>query len=235
MPAIIRVQAFARMRKAQTDYQRYLLENRSSSTIQLSWFASIRRADFKVRWAALRMQAKHRAAAQLQKMARAFLARRLFRRSMLSMTGRRIYAAKTIFRAWISFKYNKRFESLLYDHKRKLRLERLERIQKARLEVEEDLEELHGDRVEAEQVVTKIKKRITQLDKFHIQADTRLSHLERELETMTPEDFERGWAEAFGNEYDCMQVSSYFSFLFSPSFLLSFFLSLVFLSLSLQS
>jgi len=204
LPAVLKVQTYGRMMVCKRDYLQLKLENRSAANIQLHWRASIKRAALKIQWAEAKRRARDLSVAKMQKIVRGYFGRKYYRHLSLSIAGKRILAAKTIIKAWVNFRNSKRYQALLDVHREKLYHKRLVKIRAARLEVEKDLEEVHKDKKLCLLQIDRCKKRVVELDVFHIEADTRINNLEKEIEACEPEDFERGWAEAFGNEYDCI-------------------------------
>ena len=113
-------------------------------------------------------------------------------------------AAKTIIKAWVTFRDSKRYEVLLDNHRTELYDKKLARVREARLSVIEDLKEVHKDLKLCIEQQERCKKRIKELDTFHVESDSRIALLEEEIENVEPEDRERGWEEAFINEYECL-------------------------------
>ncbi len=206
IPAVILVQSYGRMFVCQRDYLTIKRENNAATFIQLQYWASIARAEMKRRWAEARLRVRHQNAAQIQKIVRAFLSRKLFSRMQITDVGKRMLAAKTILRAWVTYRDSKRFEYLFDEHRTNIWKGKLVKIAEARLKVENDKEEIISDKEQAYIQLDRCRSRIKELDTFHIEADQRLARLDEEIEACTPEDRVRGWEEAFLNEYNCMNA-----------------------------
>ena len=90
---------------------------------------------------------------------------------------------------------------LLDDNRSTFYSKRLPKFSKARDEIEEDRAEIREDIKAAENLKDRHNTRRIALENFITEAQHRNAHIEKELYGLTPEDFERGWDEAFGSEF----------------------------------
>ena len=56
----------------------------------------------------------------------------------------------------------------------------------------------------AEDAIRRSKERIKLLDTFTVEVAARIPKIRHEMATLQPEDYERGWADAFGNEFESL-------------------------------
>ena len=60
----------------------------------------------------------------------------------------------------------------------------------------------HGLNASQEHSMRRATKRLNELKDFRAEAQLRLPKVEKEIDSLTPEDIEHNWHEAFGNEYE---------------------------------
>lgn len=202
IPTVIKLQAVVRRHSAKMMVFHIRRRRRASICIQCAWRCYCARLVLteKRRLEFIRKQGL--VAAKIQKVVRAYLARRVFRARLYSEVGRRLIAAKKIMRAWVNFRNYRRFQKLMDEHKLKLYFNRALKMKKCREELEEDIIEIRKDIQEASNAMIKVRKRAKELDTFIIETELRLPEIERELLTMGVEDVERGWGESFGLEFE---------------------------------
>jgi len=209
IPAIIKVQTWARMICAYREYTTRKRQVNAACRIQKSYRYSIARAEAMQRWEESMRRRKDLLVAQMQRIVRGYQARKLYRRLARTMNGRRIAAAKTIIKAWVNFKNSKRFSVLIEEHRIDTLSKKINRLQHALQESARDSSEIDTDIENTKRAILKTKERIKKLDTFRIQAEVRIDNLSNNLKSITPEDFERGWAEAYDQEYTSLnQVMS---------------------------
>ena len=204
IPAVILVQTWCRMFVVRREYQDLRRRKKAATVIQRCYRYSISRAEALARWHASLARKRDLMVAQMQKIVRAFQARKLFKRLAFASNGKRILAAKTILRAWINFRNSKRFTTLLEEFRVEMLGKKIIKLQSANVENELDRKEIHFDIHNIKKAIQKTKDRIKSLDVFRIQAEVRLNTVAKELKNITTEDFERGWAEAYDQEYSSL-------------------------------
>lgn len=158
-----------------------------------------------LKWKENMMKQRGKVAAKIQKIWRGKSARMLFRRMILSYNGRRVRAAKTILKAWINFKLSKRFIVLLEEHRDKYLKDKMERLIDAWKENDEDREEILIDIDNLKGSMLVVKDRLKVISRFKVEAEIRSNHVAQALRGLEPEDFERGWAEAYDHEFESLQ------------------------------
>lgn len=201
IPAIIKVQTWTRMFCAYREYTELRRRRIAACRIQKSYRYSIARAEAMRRWEESMRRRKDLVVAQMQKIVRGFQARKFYRRLARTMNGRRISAAKTILKAWVNFRNSRRFTVLIEEHRIQTLSKKVVRLQAALQECTKDMEEINGDIMNSKKSIEKVKERIKKLTLFRIQSEIRIDNLKDNLKNITPEDFERGWAEAYDQEF----------------------------------
>ena len=201
IPAVIKTQSVIRAFRAKIFVKRKLLEIKSANICQNAWRNLQARREMLRRWKAAREKYIFDTAAIIQKNVRRHLRRIKYPSLKLINRGRILYAAKVIIRAWQTYKYSKRMQLLLDDNRSIFYSKRLPRFEKARVEIEEDRAEIGEDIKIAQNLKERYLTRKVTLENFVAEAQHRNAHIEKELHGLTPEDFERGWDEAFGSEY----------------------------------
>ena len=204
IPAVIRTQSIIRMHIAWKDMQILKLEHKSARRIQHSYRRAIARRIALARWLEMRRIFRNSMAAQIQRIIRGFQARKAYRLLTLVNIHKRVLAAKTILKAWVNFKNGKRFQQLLDDFRIEYLSKRIEKLKKARAEVEKDIDEITGDKNVVLRALARINERLKVLTAFCIEATIRIDVVGNDLRKVTPDDFERGWAEALDQEFSSL-------------------------------
>jgi len=151
---------------------------------------------------------RHAMATQCQAFVRGCLARMKLPALALSISGKRVFAAKVIQRAWINFRNLRRFEKLM-DENRAIHLaRRLVTIKDSRTDLEKDLVEIRRDLDVVIATCARNKERIKDLDDFMVETNMRLPVLVEELNSISMEDVNQGWGEAMGHEFECLTYQS---------------------------
>jgi hypothetical protein len=204
IPAIIKVQAYTRLMNQYRAYKILVHRHASARKIQFCWRRLIIWRKAREQWKLMRIIFLNNKAAIIQKHIRRMLARLNFSKILLLTEGKKILAAKKIMRAWVNFLYSKRLEILLDENRAKFYQEKLNGIDEIRNEVKFDQEEILVDIQLADEAIAKIKHRLNEIDTFIIESDLRIEKIQIEMSNLTPDDFERGWAEAFGSEFSML-------------------------------
>jgi len=118
--------------------------------------------------------------------------------------GRRLYAAKVIMRAWVTFVQGKRLQLLLDDNRQSFYKARLSKFAASRAEIEKDRDEIKNDIKVMLQLRDRHQARMKQIDNFQVEAQLRSAIIGKEMENLTPEDFDSGWGDAFGSEFEVL-------------------------------
>lgn len=202
IPAIIRIQAVMRKYIAIAAYEIKIVSSRASTFIKRWYKRMLVRALYHERQRKLREVYKASMAAQIQKMIRAHQARRLFHRMRITESSNRILAGKIILRAWVSFRDGRRFRKLFDEHLAKIQQSVVNKMVIAREQVISDKSEALADLEHSRKTVERVKVRLKEVDLFFTESEMRVQKIQRELDALTPEDIDRGWAEAFGTELD---------------------------------
>jgi len=140
----------------------------------------------------------------MQKYVRRWLVRIQYHRKLLEHDGRIRLAAKIIARAWNNFVLSRRYRHLLDEHRRKMNHQKIHKYIENRKELHVDIGEIENDLAIAHKSIDRLKDRIRLVEEFQAQASIRAGTVKREMSELQVEDFERGWAEALGQEYETL-------------------------------
>lgn len=201
IPAVIKTQSYIRAFRAKLFVKRKLLELHTSIKLQNAWRCCIARRVLKKKRREASLKYLFDQAAVIQKYVRRRLAIVKYPSRKLINRGRVIYAARVILRAWQTYKYSKRMQFLLDDNRSSYYTQRLPKFKAAIAEIQEDREEIGNDIKITMALKERRTDRLDTLENFCAEAQHRNAHIEKELENLDPEDFERGWDEAFNIEY----------------------------------
>lgn len=204
IPAIIATQAIIRMHIKQKEYITLRRDHRMASIIQLAYICYRARLVFARKYREFLLRKKGSYAIKIQSIVRAFIARKIFKKKLLAVVGKRMIAAKTILRAWVNFTVTRRMNALMVEHRAKLHHEKTAKMKGLREEILLDLNEIREDIKNAQQVTSKARKRAKILDDFIIEAEMRMPDLAKSMEEIDMEDVERGWGEAYGTEFEML-------------------------------
>ena len=204
IPAVIFTQSQIRGWIARKKVRRIMLEIVSANKCQNAWRCLLARREMMVKWRQAREKYIFDIAAKIQKIIRGFLSKVKYPTSLTIYKARILYAAKVIMRAWCTYKYSKRMQFLLDDNRQNFYKAKLPRFAAARAEIFEDQDEIQGDIKNAQKIISRLQRRLKELDNFQVEAELRHVQIDRELNGLSPEDFERGWADAFGEEFEVL-------------------------------
>ena len=208
IPSILKSQAIARMHQARVAFLLLKKKHRSAATIQHIYRKLTARAERLRRFRALYELKRIRCAIIMQKHVRRFLGRKGYKRALLARAGKRMLAGKVLIRAWKNYVYGKRLQILLDDNRLKILNEKAEKLKNARGDVHEDIADIKQDLDFLEKAIQRLKDRLKKVDTFLVEANMRIPVLQMELAKLSNEDFERGWAEAYGLEYESLNHMS---------------------------
>mmetsp|Transcript_28932 Transcript_28932/g.29272 ORF Transcript_28932/g.29272 Transcript_28932/m.29272 type:complete len:362 (-) Transcript_28932:16-1101(-) len=135
-------------------------------------------------------------------MVRGWLARMWAPKRRYEAAGRRILAAKIILKAWVTYRDTKRLQKLVEESRIKRLAKRVLTLQEARKHVDEDLKEIGADIEAAKKSLELNKTRIKELNDFIVEVKLRVPVLEQVLNNISMEEMDRGWGEAYGDEYE---------------------------------
>lgn len=202
IPAVVRTQAVARRHLAYNWFIVLRRRHRASTHIKKWYKRMVRRAEMMRKLRLLQEEMKNRQVAQIQKIIRGKLARKLFHRMRIADHGRKVLASKVILKAWVSFRDARRFKKLYDEHMAKKRALVIEKMETARKQIYEDLAEAKKDLDFSKRCVQLVEARLEEVDVFYVEAELRVTKVSKELDELMPEDVEQGWAESFGVEIE---------------------------------
>jgi hypothetical protein len=204
LPAVLRVQSQVRAWIARKFVHRKLLEIRSAKICVNFWRCVLARREMMRLWREAREKYIYEQAAKIQKIIRGFISHKRYPTLKQIQYGRVLYAAKIIMRAWVTYVQSKRLQLLLDDNRQSFYKAKLPKFEASRKEISEDRIEIQNDIKASIALTQRLKDRLKELDNFTIEAQLRISIIDKELRNLTPDDFERGWGDAFGNEYEVL-------------------------------
>eukprot|EP01040_Poterioochromonas_malhamensis_P011014 gene11014-12005_t len=144
----------------------------------------------------------------IQKYLRRMIAYKKYQRYITVQRGKELLAAKIILRAWRVYKMNSKYSTLLEDfriHEEEKSLYKYELLKK---KIINDIQEIRSDITYTEKTIHRLKERLKTIDTFLIQCAFRLNKIQAEMGELVMEDFEKGWAEALGQEYEYLTYQS---------------------------
>jgi hypothetical protein len=106
--------------------------------------------------------------------------------------GRVIYSGKLILRAWKTYKINQKYQVLLEEHRNNEETKQLEKYEKLKLAIVEDIKEIQQDIALAEKSRDRLKARLLELDSFLVQCAFRVNKIKIEMSQLVMDDFEKG-------------------------------------------
>jgi hypothetical protein len=200
VPSVIRVQAWVRGKSARVTFRRMKDWDVSATLIQRTYRAYQLHARAVQRWAELLADQQAKKVVILQKTVRMFLAKLRFHRVLLTTTGIQLMAAKTIARAWSTFRSGRKLEALLIKHRLHIFAARLVAIQSSRDELEEDIDEIKSDIIFVGKALVQLDMRVSELKAFEVQVENRIPTIMKQMTELTDHDFEHAWDEALALE-----------------------------------
>jgi len=205
IPSIILVQSAARRFKCVRMLKFLLARNAAVRVIHRAYQDFCARKLAKAVVINLRNMREYKCACSIQRYVRRRLAIVNFKRKKLEYKGKITLAAKIIVRAWSNYVLSKRYKHLLDEHRRKMYNFRIRKYIENREDVYEDMKEIRIDISLAKRAIERYKERIRKIELFEQQASIRCGKVKLEMSQLRVEDFERGWAEALGQEYETLQ------------------------------
>ena len=204
IPAVIYIQSIIRGFHARERVNLIKRQLRGALAMQGCYRHYLARLEFWRKWREAREKFLFSMAQVIQKMIRRFLCWKKYPSLLLANKGRVLMAAKVILRSWVNFKYAKRMQLLLDDNRSSFYAKKLPRFKQAIEEVYEDQKEIQHDIRFTEQPIEKLKARLKALGNFLVEAQMRCAAIEKEIAGLQPEDYERGWGDAFGEEFEVL-------------------------------
>ena len=204
MPAVFLTQRQIRGWIARKFVRRKILERRSATICVNFWRGVLARRAMLALWKAAREKYIYSCAAQIQKIVRCFLCKKVYPVKLQMAQGKALYAAKVIMRAWVTFVQSKRMQLLLDDNRQSFYKAKLPKFEDARNEIKADREEILGDIKMANNLLERYRARMKVLDNFQVEAQLRTSIISKEMTLLTPDDFDSGWGDAFGEEFEVL-------------------------------
>lgn len=204
IPSILKVQACSRMHRAKVAYKLLIKSNLAAKTIQRVYKRMKEKAARRERFREVIRLKRIKNATIISKYVRRWLHVKAYKVTMLARAGKRILAGKVIMRAWRNFVYGKRLQILLDEYRLKLLKEKSLKLKLSREEILLDIKEIKNDIEFLEKAINRMKKRLKEVDTFLLEANMRIPKLQMDLATISNEDMERGWAEAYGQEYESL-------------------------------
>jgi hypothetical protein len=205
LPAVIHVQSFIRRRQAMARYAVLLRQTAASTRIQRRYRRYVQLCEALRVYLARQSVFRNRLATTIQALIRGYFARLEFRRNYTIYRGKVIFAARVIMRAWMNFKFGRRFQMLMDKHRQKIYQDRIDRSLAARDELLRDLSEIEVDIVNTNEVLLRRKTRIQDLEVFIREANLRIPYVEQQIRILSDEDAEKGWEESFVNEWSTLK------------------------------
>jgi stress-induced morphogen len=202
IPMAIKVQSYIRCFLAMCKVSLLKRRYRAAKTIQQSYRGYrtyLKQQEFRRRL----LEAKRvRHVVVIQKYIRRYLTFKKYQRWITIQRGKELLAAKMILRAWKVYQINKKYSLLLEDFRIQREQQLLTKYETLKDKIKHDLKEITIDIHLIGKSVDRYKVRQKELDQFLSQAAFRLSKINKEMSLLDMEDFEKGWAEALGQEYE---------------------------------
>lgn len=202
LPAVLKVQCKIRQYIACRIVADKLRHTRAARVIQRSFRYHVRYERTKVQRRELMRLRVARRVVVIQKHVRRFLARKAFLQKLLAYRGRVVLAAKVIMRAWRTYKMEQTYSFLMEETRKENEKKLYDKLVEVIHGVKIDVREAYIDLDTTMKSRDRYKERAKQLDQYITQAALRMENIKREMTKLTMEDFERGWAEALGQEYE---------------------------------
>jgi hypothetical protein len=204
MPAVLKSQAACRMHQARRAFVVKKIQWAAASVIQRVYRQLVEKAARRARFRELIELKRKRMAIVMSKYIRRWLCRKNFKKCLFERAGRRILAGKVILRAWRHFVYGKRLQILLDENRLKLLTARSIKMTQSRKDIMQDVEEIRADMAATKKNIERFKARLHIVDTFCIESGLRIPQLQMNLASISAEDMEKGWAEAYGQEYESL-------------------------------
>lgn len=204
MPAVLKSQACCRMHQAKKAYEIKKIQSAAAAVIQRVYRQLVEKAARRQRFRELIQLKRSRMAIVMSKYIRRWLCMMSYKKILFMRAGKRIIAGKVILRAWRHFVYGKRLQILLDENRLKLLTARSIKMTESRKDIMLDVEEIREDLVAIKKNIERFKARLHVVDTFCIESGLRIPQLQMSLASISAEDMEKGWAEAYGQEYESL-------------------------------
>lgn len=202
LPAVLKVQCKIRQHIAYRFVVKKLRDSRAARVIQRSFRYHVRYERTKKQRRALMQHRIELRVVFIQKHIRRFLARKKFRHMLLAYNGRVILAAKVIMRAWRTYKMEQNYSFMLEEVRKENEKKLYGQLVEVIDSLKTDIREAYNDLATAMKSRERYKERLRSLEEYVTQAALRMENIKKEMGKLTMDDFERGWAEALGQEYE---------------------------------
>lgn len=204
IPSVLKSQAACRMHQARKAYVIKKIQWAAASVIQRVYRQLVEKAARRARFRELIVLKRMRMAIVMGKYIRRWLAMKSYKRVLFERAGKRILAGKVILRAWRHFIYGKRLQILLDENRLKILTAKSVKMTESRRDIMLDVEEIRGDIAATKKNIERFKERLHIVNTFCIESGLRIPQLQMSLATISAEDMEKGWAEAYGQEYESL-------------------------------
>lgn len=202
LPSIIKIQSYLRGYNVRKDIALLKLRQEKANVIKRNY---IRYKDYqfgkKLR-EEIQLLKKNNYVMLIQKNVRTFLQRKKYKELLLISNGKKNYAAKIILRVWRNYKFQLKFKELIEENLKMLEKKKLKILKNLRSEIINDIKEARVDISNVKSTISRAEIRLKEIDTFDLEASIRLKKIKLEMDKLTTEDFERGWAESLCQEYE---------------------------------
>ena len=196
LPAVVRVQGYIRRRQAMKKYATLVRQTAAANKLQRRYRHYVKICKSLDIWMQRQRVLRNLMACKMQKVIRCFFARLEFRRKYTIYRGKMIFAARVIMRAWMNFKFGRRFQMLMDKHRQKIYQDRVDRALAARDELLLDIEDIDIDIINTNELLDRRRTRIQDLEVFIQAAHLRIPYLEDQIKNISEEDAEKGYTHS---------------------------------------
>ena len=201
-PAAIVIQKRYRILIATRAFTEFRDETKGSCVIQRFWRGIQSCAASKEFFKELTSKRRDYLATVLQSVYRGFKGRRravVFKKNAMA---RRVNMAGVIRRAWLGYVAKRRVKRIKEVHEVKEAWATRKWLKDEGGYIGEDMDSVQVEMKRLRRMKKKVEGRIEELRDFRWETERRIPEVEDELDKVTEEDVERGWAEAFETEWD---------------------------------
>ena len=201
IPATIKVQGRFRTHRARRLVAERKRSTRAALKLQCWYRGIVGRRIMLVRWEEMRREYKDRLATRLQSEFRGYQARKSYYLMRQVWIAQRIAAAVIIQSGWRGYVARKRVQTKTLRRLAERLWTDLAWCENEDKVILQDLEDVAEEKRVARKRLNHAKKHVAEIKEMRREWKTRLAVVENELDTMTEEDIEHGWGEAFEMEY----------------------------------
>jgi abnormal spindle-like microcephaly-associated protein len=207
LPCCLMVQTIWRGHAIRRKAERRKKEYFAALAIQQPWKRRCKRVHMQIRWRAMRRQYEDCNADIVQRALRCYAARKLVVQLRDEREGVQHKATLKMQSAWRKYKNGIRFTLLREAWEVQQSGEILTECQEDKEGIDDDLDDVRDDGKRIRKCRKNAIHRIRELRDFQWTSERRLPEVEAEIEKLTEEDIEKGWAEAFETEWDILSSS----------------------------